>query len=224
MIEAVLFDLDGTLFDRDTSVRRLVEIQHDTFSFSLGHVPKPTFVMQFMKRDARGYVKKDEVYRELLQEFAISGLEVIELFDYFLAHYHDHCVPFPGLGEMLEQLHAQGLRLGIVTNGGEQFQMRTIQALGIGSYFFATLISDTEGIRKPDPAIFQRAVSRLGVTAAETVFVGDHPIVDIEGAQKAGLKAIWKRDDFWLEPTEADGVINDLRELPDLIHKLGSKG
>ncbi len=219
MIKAVIFDLDGTLFDRDTSVRRLVGAQYDAYAAALAHVTKPAFVTRFMALDARGYVKKDVVYQQLVEEFAVRAVSAAELVGYFFAHYHRHCVPFPGLLEVLADLHGQGLRLGVITNGGMAFQLNTIRALGIESYFTAVLTSEAEGIKKPDPGIFHRAVARLGVEADESLFVGDHPVVDVMGARNAGLKGIWKRDDYWEPPVEADGVIDGLYELAVSIHK-----
>lgn len=132
---------------------------------------------------------------------------------YFFAHYHDQCVAFPGMLDLLEGLLQQGLRLGLITNGGTAHQQKTIRALGITSYFTAVLISESEDIKKPDPDIFLRAAQRLGVHAEECLFVGDHPVADIAGARSAGMKAIWKRDDYWETPTDVDGVIDALHEL-----------
>ncbi len=218
MIKAVIFDLDGTLFDRDTSVRRLVGAQYDEHAAALAHVAKPAFITRFLELDERGYVPKDAVYRRLVAEFAPRDVSAEELTRYFFAHYHRHCVPFPGLLQMLTDVREQGLRLGVITNGGMAFQLNTIRALGIESSFSAVLISEAEGIKKPDPAIFHRAVARLGVAADESLFVGDHPVVDVMGARNAGLHGIWKRDDYWEPPAEADGVIDDLRELAAYIH------
>lgn len=217
MIKAVLFDLDGTLFDRNTSVQRLVRAQYDAYASALAHIEKPAFVARFVELDARGYVPKDVVYQRLVEEFSLHDLSASDLTGYFFAQYHCHCVPFPGLVEMLTDLHAHGLRLGVITNGGTAFQQNTLRALGIESSFSTVLISEAEGIKKPDPAIFHRALARLGVGADESLFVGDHPIVDIAGARNAGLKAIWKRDTYWEAPLDADGVLNALSELMPII-------
>ncbi len=224
MINAVLFDLDGTLFDRDSSVRRLVASQWERLGDACARVPLETFVDEFIARDARGYVRKEVVYEGLLQAFAIPDVAATTLYQDFFARYHDDCLLFPSAREALEALGARGLRLGIITNGGSPFQLRTVQALGIEAYFSVILISGAEGIKKPDPRIFHRAVSQLGVAPAETVFVGDHPVVDVEGARNAGLRAVWKHDPFWSPPTMTDGVITDLHQLPDLIRAIEDAG
>ena len=221
MIQAVLFDLDGTLLDRDASVRRLVNRQYHTFSTTMSHVPKDAFITRFMELDARGYVGKDEVYRQLANEFQLNDATLQTLYDYFYTHYHQHCVPFPGLLTLLKTLVTQGIKLGIITNGGQAFQTKSIDALKIAPYFSTIVTSEQEGIRKPDPQIFQRALQRLGATANAAAFVGDHPIADVGGAQRAGLKAIWKRDPFWQAPAQCDGIINQLSEIVPLIQRWG---
>jgi putative hydrolase of the HAD superfamily len=84
--------------------------------------------------------------------------------------------------------------------------------------FDTVLISDAEGISKPDRQIFHRALERLNTNAAQAVFVGDHPEVDVAGARAAGMRAIWRRDPNVTRVIEADGVID---ELSDLLAWLG---
>jgi putative hydrolase of the HAD superfamily len=220
VIRAVLFDLDGTLFDRDTSVRTLIARQYDLFTDALRHVPKQAFITRFMDLDGRGYVRKDVVYQHLIAEYHLHDSAMQDLYDHFYATYHACCTPFPSLHELLKELRARDLKLGIITNGGHMFQMRTIEALNIGRFFGAILTSEQEHLKKPDARLFDRAVQRLGVAASEAVFVGDHPIVDIAGARAAGLKAIWKRDLFWEPPPDEDGVIDHLAELEGQLMNL----
>ncbi|MFN6567246.1 HAD family hydrolase [Dendronalium sp. ChiSLP03b] len=81
-----------------------------------------------------------------------------------------------------------------MTNGLGDFQRRTIQGLGIENYFQTILISEIEGVRKPEAEIFIRALCSLGVMANESIFIGDRPDVDVMGAKHIGMKSIWKRD------------------------------
>ena len=90
-------------------------------------------------------------------------------------------------------LRARGLRLAIVTNGETEFQMRHVGALGLGERVDAVLVSQAEGLRKPDPALFRRAADRLGVKPNCCLFVGDNPAVDILGAHASGMQTVWFR-------------------------------
>jgi putative hydrolase of the HAD superfamily len=60
------------------------------------------------------------------------------------------------------------------------------------------------------------------VAAQEAVFVGNHPYEDIQGAQQAGLRAIWKRDDYFGRCQFADSVIDERSELPQVLDRLFS--
>lgn len=78
--------------------------------------------------------------------------------------------------------------MGLITNGLEKFQSRSIEGLGLRDHFDAVLISEAEHIKKPQPEIFHRALSRLGVTGKTSVYIGDNPEADILGAKNAGFK------------------------------------
>lgn len=114
-------------------------------------------------------------------------------------------------------MNKQGYLLGIITNGLGEFQSSTIQGLGIEKYFQTILISEIEGVRKPEAEIFIRALCNLGVEANQSVFIGDHPDTDVMGAKHIGMKGIWKRDIGWQEPENVDGIIDDLGEIPLII-------
>jgi putative hydrolase of the HAD superfamily len=99
-------------------------------------------------------------------------------------------------------------------------QSRKLECLALTSVFDAVLISDAEGVSKPNPEIFRRALSRLDTKADRAVFVGDHPDVDVAGARGAGMKGIWRRDPTLSRPVEADAVIEKLRDLLPLLTPL----
>lgn len=123
---------------------------------------------------------------------------------------------------MLEDLRKSNLILGIITNGYGQFQMDNIKALGIEKYFKTILVSEWEGIKKPEPQIFKRALEQLNVSANESIFVGDHPENDVKAAQNVGMKGIWKKDSQW-ENVKADIIVDDFADLPLIIKYLNKQ-
>lgn len=132
----------------------------------------------------------------------------------------------PGAAHALETLARQGLRLGMVSN-----TMRTPGAVlrqvferaGVLAAFGVVTFSDECGIRKPDPAIFRSTLERLGVAPDETVHVGDDPVLDVEGARDAGLRAVLvSGDGRATAPVRPDAVISALDELPAAIARLRS--
>ena len=87
---------------------------------------------------------------------------------------------------------ADHYRLGLVSNFDHGPTARAVIARhGLTDLFASTVISDGFGRRKPHPAIFAAALSQLGVSAADAVFVGDSVADDVGGAQAAGMDAIW---------------------------------
>ena len=90
-------------------------------------------------------------------------------------------------------------------------QRRKIAALGLADAFDAILVSEEEGVRKPEAELFRRALARRGVAAHEALFVGDHPVADVVGAYRAGLKVAWKFVPYW-PPIVADAPVIGVME------------
>lgn len=216
MVQAVLFDLDGTLLDRDTSLAAFIEVQYERLSRWIGHIPKEQYISRFIELDNRGYVWKDRVYEQLIAEFQITGISKERLLLDYTTEFKKHCVPFPNLLPMLSGLKERSIHIGMITNGRGQFQSDNIKALGIEAYFDVILISEWEGIKKPDAGLFHRALNRLGILSADSMFIGDHPENDVKAARSIGMKGIWKKDRQWNE-AEADGVIDDLLDVLALV-------
>jgi len=81
--------------------------------------------------------------------------------------------------------------LGVLTNGVPSIQASRLTALGLYQRFDLVLISGAVGVSKPDPRFFDLALRRAGVSANQAVMVGDNATVDVLGALRAGLHAIW---------------------------------
>jgi putative hydrolase of the HAD superfamily len=194
MISAVLFDLDETLLDRTTSLVAFLADQYRRFAGRLGRVSFDAWRDRFLVLDARGHIGKSVVYPVLLEEFGGD----LAATDALLVDYRERCCEhargFPGMAATLSALRSRGLKLGIVTNGETEFQARHIDVLGLAARVDAVLISEAEGLRKPDRALFLRAADRLDVRVAECLFVGDNPAVDILGADAAGMPTAWFRN------------------------------
>jgi putative hydrolase of the HAD superfamily len=215
----VLFDFDGTLLDRDQSVMKFIDMQYDRLNKCVGHIPKEIYITRFIELDSRGYVWKDKVYQQLVNEFTINGVNWEYLLQDYINEFKNNCVPFPNLLIMLEELKRNNILLGMITNGYGQFQMDNIKALGIENYFETILVSEWEELKKPDIQMFKRAMNQLNVESNQSVFVGDHPENDVKASQNAGMKSIWKKDVQW-DIVDADFIIDDLAEIPMIIKNL----
>lgn len=94
-----------------------------------------------------------------------------------------------GVPEALGRARAAGVVLGVVSNSEGKLDA-LFAHVGLRGYFDCIVDSALEGVRKPDAEIFRRALERLGVEAAHTMYVGDLPSVDIDGARGAGMRAV----------------------------------
>lgn len=120
---------------------------------------------------------------------------------------------------VLAWIREHQLRTAIVTNGETVWQMRKIERLGLLPLVDRVVVSETVGIRKPDPRIFTFALAELGTAPHLTWFVGDDLAKDIGGATATGMVSIWfrRREAQRAEPLEPDAEIGHLCELLPLV-------
>jgi putative hydrolase of the HAD superfamily len=217
MLRAVLFDLDGTLHDRASSVRLLLEAQYRQFEDALHMVSSEQYVRRVLALDDHGYRDKTEVFGAIASELRLDPALVPALTAQFFAAYAAHSRAFPEAVGVLSALRARGLKLAIVTNGKESVQQQKIERLGFAPLMDAVLISEREGVKKPSPQIFQRALDRLEVVYTDAMYVGDHPVIDVKGAVDAGLTATWRRTAAWPPPNVRHDAIDTLDDLLTLV-------
>jgi putative hydrolase of the HAD superfamily len=212
-IEAVVFDLDGTLLDRRRSFERFVQDQWERHSQVLQRVRRPEYVRTLIELDRDGYGPRRELFAGMTARFDLpSELGETLLRDY-RAGFPNACSLFADAASTLSALRVSGFKLGLITNGSVRMQSGKLECLALGPAFDTVLISEAEGVHKPDVEIFRRALERLDTSADRAVFVGDHPEVDVSGARGAGMKSIWRRDPAVSRTVEADAIIDELGDL-----------
>jgi putative hydrolase of the HAD superfamily len=220
MIRAVFFDFDGTLYDRDLALRRMAEEQFAKFSSELS-MGESAFVSRLLALDNHGHGRPRHMHHKLAEELGFSNDLADRLEACFRLNYPNHCNPPEDCLTTLGSLRAKRIKLGIITNGPVSWQMRKIEKTGVAPFFDAILVSDAEGIQKPDPRIFARALERCSVDAEESLFVGDHPEADIMGAKNAGLQPVWKRKPYWEVPDDVPRI-DQLSEVLSMVFQKAS--
>lgn len=110
-----------------------------------------------------------------------TPLSAAEIRAYYDKNYAGHGAAMRHAAEILQYSREKGYMLGLLTNGYKELQDGKIDLLGLRGYFKTIVISEEAGIRKPDPAIYKLALERLGASAEQTLFIGDHPVNDIWG-------------------------------------------
>jgi putative hydrolase of the HAD superfamily len=140
-----------------------------------------------------------------------SPFAFAELYDHFA-----HAAAWRVYGEVpsvLDRLAACGIALAVVSNWDDRLP-RLLADLGLARRFTAIVVSAEVGVEKPHPRIFAAAAERLGVAPERIVHVGDRRLEDVEGAQAAGLRALW------LTRTGGAGDLADLSTLPERVAAL----
>jgi putative hydrolase of the HAD superfamily len=117
--------------------------------------------------------------------------------------------------ETLRSLKQSGYRLAVVSNRSRAYD-ELLESLGLDTFFEFALAAGEHDAWKPEPHIFNLALERLGVSASETLYVGDNYYADVIGAQRASLRPVL------IDPEnifpEADCTsIRSIGELPGLL-------
>lgn len=123
----------------------------------------------------------------------------------------------------LETLRGAGYKLGLVSNIMRTPGATLRELLGrfrLLGYFEQTTFSDEVGIRKPAPEIFALTLRALGADAATAVHVGDDPVLDVQGAQAAGMRVVQVASPSRRNAARPDLTISRLAELPVAIERL----
>ena len=159
------------------------------------------------------------VYERMLEELGLPG--EVSLRDTLYATFTDpaNYSLFDDVREAISSLEAAGLALGIVSNF-EAWLEDLLGTLGVRERFRVRVISGLEGVEKPDAEIFERALARIGIEAADVVYVGDNPEFDVEPAAAVGMTPVLidRRERF---PEATCLRIGDLRELAGAIAGVG---
>jgi putative hydrolase of the HAD superfamily len=128
---------------------------------------------------------------------------------------------FPDVLDVLAQLRGAGWLLAIVTNGPPDLQREKVAATGLDEHVDVVAVSGEVGAGKPDPAIFEFALTHLDVPASAAVMVGDSLERDMKGAAQLGMRTVWRpgpnRTADW-QP-----ALGSLSELPDILKPMPRK-
>ena len=213
----MIFDLDGTLLNRKLAHERFMLEQAQRFRSDLGGISAQRYLEVAVRFDRNGLAARKESFPQIGRELDLSAELTATLMADYRARFPACCTLFPGVNETLDALRSAGLRLGLITNGSTVVQGGKLEATALRAKLDAVLISEMEGIHKPDEAIFHRAATRLDTPPPDCVFVGDNPDADVRGAKAAGMRAVWIRDSWWEEPQEADAVIEEVPQLLPLL-------
>jgi putative hydrolase of the HAD superfamily len=228
-IRAVLFDLGGTLVDERNFVgwsevahRCLLDAEPDRLAHAYRQVE--TEVDAHPRPDLWGEAGLLDFWQKVLSE-AVGreiGRATVERFAAGVRDLDGEIHLFSDARRCLEALRAERRALGVVSNSSSEARVRTIlDRAGILDYFSRVVSSGTEGVAKPHPEIFRRAVHRMEVDPQQALYVGNLASTDARAAAAAGLHSVWlHRDGTGLgdDPPE----ITSLLEVPLVVRRIES--
>jgi putative hydrolase of the HAD superfamily len=138
----------------------------------------------------------------------LDGLDLERLRTLMCVPLADISSPVAGAFEALRWCAAQGLRVVLVTNTLARSDAEALadwRRFGLDEAIHGIVTSHSAGWRKPHRAIFERALEVAGAKAEEAFHVGDNLIADVWGAQQVGLRAVWRRSERAVPPTDERG-------------------
>ena len=202
-IAAVLFDLDNTLTHRDQSIQAYTQHLLKHFSTALNRQDNVQYqtALEIIRRiDNGGYPQKEYLTQPSIAGSVADALiqhldwqrapQLEELTEFWFSQFGLSAVAMAGAEQLLQTLKAQHYRLAVISNGGHATRLKILEGLGFSSYFDEILSSELVGVSKPNAEIFLYACSKLKVDPQHSVYIGDHPVNDYQGATQAGLNAL----------------------------------
>ncbi len=223
-LAAICFDLDDTLWAVGPVLQRAEQAMYDWLA---EHCPRVTqahdlagmralrarvVAVHPARRHDLSFLRRQALL-QLVAEGGYPPLRAEEAFAVFYAVRNDVEV-FADVRPALERLRTR-YRLLALSNGNAD-----LAAIGLAGYFELSLGAREAGVAKPDPRIFAALLGRVGLAPGQVAYVGDDPLVDVEGARRAGLDAVWM--DRFARPWPADLVppahrVRDFAELARLM-------
>lgn len=193
--KAILFDLDDTLWPIAPVILQAEEKLHQWLQDNAPGVSDRFSIDNLRHKRLALLASQPEFHLDLgalrraglLSAFEEAG-EDIDKVEQAMIHFfaaRNAVVPYDDVVPGLLRLKGRAL-LGSISNGNAD-----LQAIGLSHHFKVSVAAHQLGCAKPDAAIFHAACEELGVEPAEAVYVGDDVLLDIKGAQQAGLRAVW---------------------------------
>ncbi|MFJ8051902.1 HAD family hydrolase [Streptomyces luteogriseus] len=228
-IQAVVWDVDDTLFDYSTADRLgmrahlTAEGLLDRFGSveqALDHWREVTHLQ--WARFSAGEATFQDQRRDRVRVFLgrdLTDAEADAWFQRYVTHYEAVWALFPDVLPVLDALSASH-RHAVLSNSSLPVQDRKLRALGVHDRFETILCAAELGISKPEAGAFLAACEFLGLPPHQVAYVGDHPEIDGRGAADAGLLSVWiDRGGLYatIDPPVGPHRIASLAELPSLL-------
>ncbi len=232
-IKAVFFDIDDTLFSTTDFAGLARRNAVDAMRKMGVKLPSEQLLKELNEVIAEFSSNYEHHFNKLLHRIpkeSFDGINPAMIVASAVVAYHQtkfrQLKPFSDAKQSLEKLARTNLVRGVITAGLEVKQAEKIVRLGLYKYLTpsAIFISDQIGISKPNPKLFQRACSEVGLVPLETIYVGNSLISDVEPANKAGMVSVLlnrkrRNEDVFGRVIKPAYEIKNLMELVGILKK-----
>lgn len=227
MIKAVVFDLDNTLVDFMRVKRAAIDAAVDAMIDSGLKSTKEDAIKRVFNMYDREGIEDQRVFDKMLVEtygeidYRILAAGVIG----YRRAKEGHLVLYPHVRQTIIELVRMNLKLGLVSDAPRMSAWTRLIFLGMDSFFDTVVANEDTGKKKPDPAPFKLALSRLGVEPQESIMIGDWAERDMVGAKLIGMKTAFARygDDFNTKDSGADFELTDISQIINIIKDLNKQ-
>jgi len=199
-INHIFFDLDHTLWDFETNS----DIAFEAIFKKYGVNANMDKFLNYYRGINEKYWKLYRDEKVTQEELRVGRLKDtftkikyqvdLQLIDNLSVDYIEYLPKnnqlFEGTFEILEHLKPK-YKMHIITNGFNEVQFKKIENSGLTTYFDKIITSESVGVKKPNPIIFQYALEQAKATSSESIMIGDNWEADIMGAKNAGLDVIF---------------------------------
>jgi putative hydrolase of the HAD superfamily len=229
---AIIFDLDDTLYDQ---LQPFQQAYQEQFNFPDVSIEKLYVLSRkysdevfHLTENGNLTIKKMHRYR-IKKAFAYFGYEITDVqADKFQKSYLNNQQKIqllPDMKDALDYCSANGVNLGMITNGPEEHQKKKITQLNLEKWIprQQIFISSVVGFAKPDPRIFHLVEERLHLNKQETYYIGDSFQNDMVGAHAAGWKTIWSNHRQHKQPRDSsipEFILTKENSLLELCKKI----
>ncbi len=213
--DAILFDLDNTLYDYDAYWYERLLWALEPVVVSYPRLDAAMLARQAMEQ--RIYAREWEGF---LRDVGVeSGKALAVALQRYRANYYNRLRMYDHAIEALNALWGCW-KLGLITNGPSWSQRPKIEQFALDTWMDVIVVSEEVGLAKPDPAIFHLALRQIAIPPERALFVGDSLEHDMHGAYAAGLDFAWMNPKGRALPSHEPppvAIIIDLRELLDCV-------
>jgi 2-haloacid dehalogenase len=219
-VHACVFDAYGTLFDYASAASRCADVLGDDFAKLNALWREKQLQYTWLRASQQRHADFWQVTGDAL-DFALDSLGIADAaLRQNLMNLYLTLDPFPEVTRILASLKAARFPTAILSNGSPAMLRAVVEAANLGPLLDAVLSVEEVGVFKPHPDVYQLAVNRLGIPAAQIAFVSANGW-DAYAASAFGMRVIWcnrygQRPERL--PGAPDRVVTSLAGLPALLH------